>query len=752
MGYTALAEMVDELRLRDLRDLKGEEYEENTLEGAALAFIRNTCQDLRFSPKIEAEEKREKDIYQGTSQEKGQIPYNVEMDIDRLCLENAVRRFLESGRKEDAFDVYFCYLEMFVGDYKKTRRMIELLSEFEANGSGLLMKHRDHYVHSVYVFILGLALYQTNEVYREKYEEYYKVKFEGNNTKKAREAACHFLEYWGLTSLFHDIGYPFELPFEQVASYFEVEGIDRTKRPFVAYHALDSFVEIDKAMAKKIAKIYDEKYKEKNKYRDKTEAIFETTDEMFAYDLSKKLSETYWFTKEQMLRVLKQKPTEPNKFNQYMDHAYFSATILFKKLFCEIGCTLKEEHIDALTAILMHNSLYKFSIAYYKDENKKQDPFEAELHPLAYMLMLCDELQCWDRTSYGRNSKKELHPVRCKFSLSDESINVTYYYDEKEKGEIERFKEGYKAWSNMDEKEKKDQRAFWKERESKFKAYLAMDKDEKFKEYLAMNNKDKKAPVGFREDIERIVNLGEIKLIVNAEFKDVKSDDSFKNFGHLSDSNFINLYNFAIVLHGRWEGWKDWKRAKDAKAEEKFLSDPKKKDQFAESFSKLSLEYKISNINQAKAFARYLAKIDCFYTDKAVEFDPVEEFKPWQLEKIGPLEHQRWLQEHYDMGWQFGPDAELELEKRERSRRRECSRRHHDMLPPEDFPDFDPQKKTVSEEQAKKNFERLRREAEEKGESVDKEKDTAPMECMLAMLKMYDGVRIYSLKPVNEEM
>ena len=53
---------------------------------------------------------------------------------------------------------------MYVGDYEKTRRMIELLSEFEANGSGLLMKHRDHYSHSVYVFILGMAIFGSNKV------------------------------------------------------------------------------------------------------------------------------------------------------------------------------------------------------------------------------------------------------------------------------------------------------------------------------------------------------------------------------------------------------------------------------------------------------------------------------------------------------------------------------------------------------------------------------------------------------------
>ena len=38
-------------------------------------------------------------------------------------------------------------------------------------------------------------------------------------------------------------------------------------------------------------------------------------------------------------------------------------------------------------------------------------------------------------------------------------------------------------------------------------------------------------------------------------------------------------------------------------------------------FSALSLEYKLSNINQVKSFSRYLNAIHCFYTDRQVDFD-----------------------------------------------------------------------------------------------------------------------------------
>ena len=89
-----------------------------------------------------------------------------------------------------------------------------------------------------------------------------------------------------------------------------------------------------------------------------------------------------------------------------MDHAFFSACRLFRELVSVPDAEpLTAAHIDALTAIMLHNSLYKSAIAFYKDPEKHKAPLKAELHPLAWLLMLCDELQCWDRTAYGRNSR-----------------------------------------------------------------------------------------------------------------------------------------------------------------------------------------------------------------------------------------------------------------------------------------------------------------------------------------------------------
>ena len=673
MGYTTLK-----------NPIKSISEPTSSFEGAALAFIRESCENLGFDSKKTEKENTEK-ISLGTSLKAGQIPYNMQMDINRLCLENALARFLRSGKRDDAFDVYFCYLEMFVGDYGDTRRMIELLSEFEANGSGLLMKHRDHYSHSVYVFALGLAIYYNSSLFRENYAEYYGL-------SDINEAACHYLEYWGLSSLFHDIGYPFELPFEEICSYFEVEGHDRKDYPYIAFRGLDDFVSLGKRVFSDLNEIYPGNN-------------FQTINDLYAHVLTEKLGEKYCFNEKKMQLFLENKPINPNKFGHFMDHAYFSSVVLFKKLFEEIdGKKLKKDHLDALTAILMHNSLYKFCIAGYKD--KDNIPFDMNLHPLAYMLMLCDELQCWDRVAYGRNSKKELHPMECRFTFSDNSIKAQYIFDKSENGKITNFKNIYE---------------YWKKNGSNGK------NKPKLKAYSEMWVEDAGEESAFVKDIKRIVDLtgidfdAEVVLEDNMHGRKDNSDEKTGSRNYLSNSNFISLYNFAVVLNGRWSS-SEWKNACAEGREEAYLSNEAVIKEFTDSFGKLSLEYKLSNINQAKAFAEYMDRIGCFYTDKQVDFEMVDGFTSEELGLIGILEHKRWLQEHYDMGWSYGDPEKSE---------RDLFRLHKDLIP--GFEGFE-----VTNEQAKINYDRL-----DKGEQ---DKDTDPMTCMLALLRMYEGLRIYRLK------
>lgn len=633
------------------------------LKSAAIRFIHHRCEDLRFDEEKENIEQQEgKNL--GKSLKAGQIPYNMEMDIDRLCLENALKRFLDSGADEDAFDVYFCYLEMFVGNYGSSRRMIELLSEFETNGSSLLMKHRDHYSHSVYVFALGLAIYETNSIYRETYKKYYGFPAEGEEQK----AAHHFLEFWGLSSLFHDIGYPFELPFEQVESYFEVKGEKRKNNPFVAYIGMENFVKIQPDAQEKLKEMYGEK--------------FANTNQLFAYDIANKLGETYHLTKESMEVILATKPTNPNRFGYFMDHGYFSASVLFQELYEVDRKEQKEgmtkERIDALSAIILHNSLYKFSVAFYKNKNINK-PLNMELHPLAYMLMICDELQCWDRTSYGRNSRTELHPMDCQFTFQENNIVAKYIFDKEEQYKIDAYEKAYRQWLNNG-KEKKD--------EPKLKAYASMVHENEF-----------------LKDIEKIVNTEALQLTVKVDTEKAVHEGK-KVF--LSNSNFIHLYNFAVALNARYSHLEEEECQKVLKIME-------------EEFDGLSLEYKLSNVGQAKAFAEYLNAIGCFYTDRPVALEMVKEFGSEDIKIIGPLEHERWLRERQEMGWTFADDYKTKEEREQR-------RVHKSMLENEI---------TITAESAAEHYKKLSEE--------EQDKDTEPMNAMLQLIKYYDGLRIYRL-------
>ena len=685
MAYTALEKMRVRNREAYGKDvgpaqpqLYGSGLERTDLKSAALRFLHERCEELKFDASIGKQE-TETGEFQGMSLKPHQIPYNMEMDINRLCLERALERFIDSGVAEDAYDVYYCYLDIFFGHYGKSKKMVELLSEFESNGSSLLMKHRDHYSHSVYVFTLGLAIYETNSAYRRRFKKFYGFDPDGGKEEE-RKAANLFLEFWGMTALFHDIGYPFELPFEQIISYFEVDNRERGKGiPYIAFHDTDALTILGEEARKRFLELYKKE--------------FGSITEVLAHSIADRLGKRYKITEERILEVLRDKPTEPNEFGYYMDHAYFSACRLYRELEVSVGVDrIDRIHVDVLSAIILHNSLYKFSIAFYKDKDRKKrrGPLRMEDHPLAFLLMLCDELQCWDRTAYGRNSRTELHPMAVDLDFSGNAIHAVYYFDEAERDKIDEFRKSYMEWEKGGEQ----------------------GDPPRLKAFSDMAEKEQR----FTSDIEKIVDTSDIPLHI---IPDTKRNDRRNKHVFLSSSNFMHLYDFAVALHGRY------------KSEDTPVSE------LESHFEALSLEYQLSTLNRAKNFSMYLNAIDCFYTDKPVDYDMVTEFTPEQAAVFAPLEHERWIRDHQAMGWVCGKDYETvplpddtDLSSPEakamRAALREQMRCHKLAMDG-----------TVTTESIREHYRALSEE--------DQDKDWRPFNSLLKLLKKFDGLRIYHL-------
>ncbi len=673
-------ESILDVRINNSQGKKGELRfkEASQLERHVVHFIREMCEELKFDSKYADLEDKE-----GTSIGKNQIPFNMEKDIDRLCLESAIHRFMESGVAEDAFDIYYIFLEMFIGKYSKSKRMIEKLSEFESNASALLMSHRDHYAHSVYVFLIGLAIYDSSESYRNKYNNNYGL--------SGKEAAHHYLQFWGLSSLFHDIGYPFELPFEQVMSYFNK---DKGAIPYVSYRNMDQYIRFEGDDVRKANKLASGVH-------------VDSMADVLTMNIDKHLGQYYKERQhtdlpgmdgnEEYLDYLKKvfewKPQDTAVFGNpgrplgYMDHAYFSAMILMRNLFDILEeADLNSSYADALTAIVVHNSIFKHIIQNQKSKDKSFDfhkhAINADWHPLAYMLMLCDELQCWDRASYGQTSRTEVHAMGCDFEFNGDSIIANYKFDKEMKEKANRKN------ANGD---------------------LSVGGT-----YKKMIKKDADGTIKFQRDIEEIVALNkenELMLEIRYEF----TDDIKYRKTYLSQSNFIHLYDFAVILSGRKKF-----SITDADKDEELRA------QMEADFEKKSLEYKMIDIERVKKFAKYLDAVNCFYTDRAVAYPLLTEFTSQDMEAIGPMEHERWLWVHHAMGWKYD-NKYMEFPENERGEIREITRTHKLMLESEQY----------TYENAMEHYKQL--------PDSEKGKDTKPMNKLLYLLSMLDGVKFYRL-------
>lgn len=544
--------------------------------------------------------------------------------------QTAITRFCSSGSKEDAFSVYFCYCEIFkifgLG-YDTMGKLLELLSDHEYHSEELLTRHRDHYSHSVYVFSLGLAIYANDPSLRNIFRNFY-----GGDSFTATD----FLYLWGMTALFHDIGYPFELAHDQIKAYSERVLEENNKLiPCVSYENINGLGRLDETLLKHCHY-----------------PLAKTLNELLAYTISDRLQYPL-----NILSDIFQKRGYDN--NGYMDHAYFSA-LLFSHELIDARIDFSDAVLDVLSAIALHNSLNSKTITQMMGRNVA---IGADKHPLAYLLILCDELQNWDRTAFGYVSKKDPLAWKVNLEITRGQIRVDYVFSD------------FNVLHYQEETDDHGQSSLLKT--------------------SRVNENVKKIQNG-----KFVANLQKL-LVLHSDICISASNVSkpIQNIRYASSNSFINLCDFAKAIH---------------KSYQSVYGGP--------DFDDLTLEFKLSNIEQAKSYAGKLELINCFYSDKELDYPIVYSWTKKNetnnnitknRDDLGFLareEHLRWVREKLDNGWKYGTDYSS-------SKERNQKKIHKDLIPFDLLPDD------------------------------EKRKDEIMIENMIPLLYKYGhGVRIYSYR------
>ena len=96
--------------------------------------------------------------------------------------------FLETENSYNAYEIYQTFFMIYqitaedkseksseqsiVNEPNTILDLVKIMKKYEENTGDLIEKQRDHFIHSVNVFLLGLAVYAQNKSYREAFETY----------------------------------------------------------------------------------------------------------------------------------------------------------------------------------------------------------------------------------------------------------------------------------------------------------------------------------------------------------------------------------------------------------------------------------------------------------------------------------------------------------------------------------------------------------------------------------------------------
>lgn len=542
------------------------------------------------------------------------------------ALEDVVITFINAENFSNAYDVYKAFFSIFP-DSEKLIGYLGNMHDFEEKASTLNNKQRDHFVHSVNVFILGLVIYCNNS----------KMRTLINNSMLSipdKDKPTGFLEMWGVAALMHDIGYPAEIAHNNIIGYFDRLNAD-TERSNNDVHP---YIEIG----------YFDRFNSIAINHREDAARFGTDVYLKPLDLiSHRLAEIYGGGDDSRMDNSLMK-NHINGYFPYMhsagftDHGFFSAVMVLR----QFACMLKDDHdtgsqglsessyqaliIEAATAIFLHNSwryvhYLQKNETFYKKEYYKSDAYRAlpedkkakgeklspEQFPLGYLMILCDELQDWNRTAYGKADKvkekggdlAESADIKC---VNDDDLIITYYT-----------------------KSPADKRSAAKFRQNKFRSIdTIIDFKAIFKNASEENFADTSDIIEvYREPMIAVLDK------IRAESPDFMEDDVYESV--VSD------------LHEKLD-----RSAKYIFTKYNELNESKGYGKEHEDWNTVPLTLQLSNIRQASQVFERLAQSGRVIRSSARTSDRFcEEGADSEIEKLAAAEHDFWSCERAAGGW-----------------------------------------------------------------------------------------------------
>lgn len=322
-------------------------------------------------------------------------------------LEDSITNFCKCPDEKTAMLVY----QAFLYTYRKTglNTIVAAMQNFEKTSSKLIPRHRDHYIHTVNVFLLGLAIYDRNEKVQKAVE--IKLQYPDSYPEIHEE----FLYRWGMTSLFHDVGYPLEIAYKTINEFtsmlmepnLQYDNGHIINNNIVNIHnpiAVLNFPNIDNLLNINML-LPDAKFE--NEYYNKYPELKTHLPKDILVAIAKNISKNLEFSSPEIISEKLRECLEFGLKNGQIDHGIYSSIILLKWM---NEAYLKTHWnpayfyiplIDSATAILLHNA-YDYV---FQTPSFNLGPLAIEEHPLGFLLILCDRIQENDRVSYGYISK-----------------------------------------------------------------------------------------------------------------------------------------------------------------------------------------------------------------------------------------------------------------------------------------------------------------------------------------------------------